>query len=75
MSEKEIEKTSFVEKVKKFFNDVYIEMQKVAWPSKDELIGSTTVVIIMSLIMAIFIGAVDRILNLLVGILIKFAGS
>jgi preprotein translocase subunit SecE len=75
MSEKEIEKISFAGKVKKFFNDVYIEMQKVAWPSKDELVGSTTVVIIMSLIMAIFIGAVDRILKLIVGTLIKLAGS
>jgi preprotein translocase subunit SecE len=63
------------DKIKKFFNDVYVEMQKVAWPSRDELMGSTAVVIIMSLIMAIFIGAVDRILNLLIGTLIKLAGS
>ena len=42
------------DKIKKFFNDVYVEMQKVAWPSKEELIGSTTVVIIMSVAMAIF---------------------
>jgi len=64
-----------LDKVKKFFNDVYIEMQKVAWPSREELIGSTAVVIIMSLIMAIFIGAVDRILNLVINTLITLAGS
>ena len=63
------------DKVKKFFNDVYVEMQKVAWPSKDELIGSTTVVIIMSVIMAVFIGVVDRALNFIVNTLIKLAGS
>jgi preprotein translocase subunit SecE len=63
------------EKIKKFFNDVYQELQKVAWPSKDELVGSTAVVIIMSVIMAVFIGAVDKILNLVVNVLIKVAGS
>jgi preprotein translocase subunit SecE len=63
------------DKIKKFFNDVYVEMQKVAWPSKDELIGSTTVVIIMSVIMAVFIGVVDRALNFIVNTLIKLAGS
>jgi preprotein translocase subunit SecE len=63
------------DKIKKFFNDVYVEMQKVAWPSREELIGSTTVVIIMSVTMAIFIGTVDRILNFIVNTLIKLAGS
>lgn len=61
-------------KVKKFFNDVYLELGKVAWPSRDELIGSTAVVIIMSLIMAIFIGAVDKILNLIINVMIRVAG-
>ncbi len=54
------------DKIKKFFNDVYVELQKVAWPSKEELIGSTTVVIIMSVTMAIFIGVVDQGLNFIV---------
>ena len=63
------------DKVKKFFNDVYIELQKVAWPSKEELMGSTTVVILMSVIMAIFVGIVDKVLNLFVNILIRIGGS
>ena len=64
-----------LDKIKKFFNDVYVEMQKVAWPSRDELFGSTTIVIIMSVAMAIFIGVVDRFLNFVVNTLIKLAGS
>ena len=62
------------DKVKKFFNDVYIELQKVAWPSKEELIGSTAVVLIMSIIMAIFVGAVDKVLGLFINVLVKIAG-
>ena len=61
-------------KVKKFFNDVYLELQKVAWPSREELIGSTAVVIIMSVIMAVFIGAVDKVLNFIMSTLIRIAG-
>jgi len=63
------------DKVRKFFNDVYVELQKVAWPSKEELIGSTAVVIVMSVIVAVFIGIVDQVLNSIVNLMIKVAGS
>jgi preprotein translocase subunit SecE len=62
------------DKVKKFLNDVYIELQKVAWPSRDELVGSTIVVIAMSIVMAVFIGVVDKVLGTLVNILVGIAG-
>ena len=62
-------------KVTKYFDDTYQEMQKVAWPSKDELIGSTIVVVVMSLIVSIFIGIVDQVLTTLVNFLTSFAGS
>ncbi len=62
-------------KITKYFNDTYQEMHKVAWPSKDELVGSTIVVIVMSLIVSLFIGAVDLVLNKLVNTLISLAGS
>lgn len=53
-----------MEKIKKFLKEVVAELRKVTWPTKDELIGSTIVTIIVSLIVAIFIGIVDRILTL-----------
>jgi preprotein translocase subunit SecE len=64
-----------IEKVTKYFNDTIQELHKVAWPSKDELIGSTIVVVVMSLLVSIFIGVVDQVLNKLVNFLVKFAGS
>ena len=51
-----------MEKVKRFLKEVVAELRKVTWPSKDELIGSTIVTVVVSLIVAIFIGIVDRIL-------------
>ena len=40
------------------------ELRKMTWPTKDELVGSTIVTVVVSLIVAIFIGIVDRILVL-----------
>jgi preprotein translocase subunit SecE len=53
-----------IAKGKKFVSDVVIEMKKVSWPSVNELRGSTMVVIVTVIILSIFIGVVDRILNL-----------
>jgi preprotein translocase subunit SecE len=46
-----------------FIKDVRVEFTKVSWPSREELIQSTMVVMVVSLIVAAFIGVVDRILS------------
>jgi len=53
-----------IAKIRKFIDDVVVEMKKVSWPSMNELRGSTMVVIVTVIILSIFIGVVDRILNL-----------
>ncbi len=54
------------EKIQKFLKEVIAELRKVTWPTKQELIGSTIVTIVVSLIVAIFIGVVDRILAIII---------
>ena len=51
------------EKIVAFFDDVVKEMKKVTWPTKEELKDSTNVVLIATLIMAVFIYAIDLIVN------------
>jgi preprotein translocase subunit SecE len=46
-------------KVKDFFREVKVEIKKVVFPSKDELIGSTWVVIITVVVISLFLGIVD----------------
>ncbi len=53
-----------IEKARKFVEDVVAEMKKVSWPTRAELRGSTMVVIVTVIIIAIFIGIVDRILSM-----------
>ncbi len=51
-------------KIIKFLKEVRAELDKVTWPSKSELIGSTVVTVVVTLIISIFIGFVDRLLTL-----------
>ncbi|MBA7617250.1 Protein translocase subunit SecE [subsurface metagenome] len=46
-----------------FLREVKIELIKVTWPKRDELLGSTTVVLILSIILSIFIGIADTIIS------------
>jgi preprotein translocase subunit SecE len=55
-----------LEKIKKYLKETMAELRKMTWPTKDELIGSTIVTVVVSLIVAIFIGVVDRVLGLVV---------
>tara|TARA_Y100001980_G_C14449282_1_gene233570 strand:+ start:316 stop:507 length:192 start_codon:yes stop_codon:yes gene_type:complete len=46
-------------KIKSYFNQVAIEMKKVSWLSKEELMGSTMVVGLFAIILAIFLFVID----------------
>jgi preprotein translocase subunit SecE len=58
------------EKIKRFFKEVKIELTKVSWVSKQELAGSTLVVIVVSLLLAMFIGVIDKILGIIMSFIL-----
>ncbi len=58
-------------KIKEFFREVKVEVKKVVFPSKDELVGSTWVVIITVVIISLFLGVVDLALAKLVGMALR----
>jgi preprotein translocase subunit SecE len=39
--------------------EVLAEFRKVTWPSRDELINSTSIVIVVTVVLAFFLGVVD----------------
>ncbi len=51
-----------------FFKDIKLEMIKVSWPTKDELIGSTIIVLVSLAILAAFIGVCDLFLSNIVNV-------
>lgn len=57
---------------KNFATDVVDELKKVSWPSRNETIRLTLVVIIISLIIGFYIGIIDVLLAKGLEIVTKF---
>ena len=53
-----------------FFSETKQELARVNWPSREELIQSTWLVIVVTLILAVFVGIVDAVLSLVMRLLI-----
>ncbi|HLP15519.1 MAG TPA: preprotein translocase subunit SecE [Bacteroidota bacterium] len=51
------------EKIINFFNDVYKEMGKVTWPTRQELQESTVVVLVVCLLISAFVYVVDTVVS------------
>jgi preprotein translocase subunit SecE len=49
----------FLRRAQEFVREVVAEFRKVAWPSRQELINSTVVVITVTVVVSVFLGAVD----------------
>lgn len=60
---------------KKFFREVKIELQKVTWPSQNEIIGSTIAVLIAVIALAVIITLWDSLLSYCIRILIPGQGA
>ena len=60
---------SAMDQLREFVKDVQLESAKVSWPTRDELRDSTLVVLATVILIAIFVGIVDRILTFAVGLL------
>ena len=57
--------------VRTFVNDIVSEAKKVSWPTREELRDSTAVVIVTVLLVAAFVGIVDRVLTAGVGLIFR----
>jgi len=62
---------SWTERIRTFFKEVQVEIRKVSWPTRRELRDSTIVVIATVLIVAAYVGAVDRVLGTAIGLLFR----
>ena len=57
--------------IRKFFSEVRAEMQKVTWSSREEIMGSTAVVLMTMLILSTFIGISDFVLSHALSVLLR----
>jgi preprotein translocase subunit SecE len=52
----------FVARIQEFVQEVLAEFRKVTWPTRSELVNSTVVVIVVTVVLAFFLGGVDIVL-------------
>ena len=53
----------WAERSKQFYLDVRSEMKKVSWPSRQEVFGTTVVVVVAVFFFGLYLGLIDRILG------------
>ncbi len=61
----------FVTRIREFVQEVLAEFRKVTWPSRAELISSTAVVLVVTVVLAFFLGGVDIVLARVVERILK----
>ena len=63
----------WAEKASVFLREVRVEMQKVVWPSKEDVKGATFVVLVSVAILTVAIGLEDKILSEILKIILLLA--
>ena len=60
-----------LQKIREFFQEVSVELKKVSWPTRQQTMSTTVVVITVAFIVAFFLGIVDIVLARIVGAIMK----
>jgi len=58
-------------KTTEFFANVKSELKKVTWPSRKDTYGSTIVVIVLVMVVAVFLWVIDSALSAVIRMLLK----
>ena len=58
-------------RVKKFISEVIVELKKVSWSTKQELMEATWLVLISTIMLGTYIGTVYFVLSKFLGLLIQ----
>ena len=66
---------NWLTKAKEFLREVKAEWNKVSFPSRQEVVGTTVVVMVASFIMALYLAVVDIVILRMYEFVIKIFGS
>lgn len=55
--------TNTIEKAKSFLKEVYVELKRVSWLSRKEVLRYTLIVLAVSLVVAAFLGGLDYVFS------------
>ena len=60
-----------IDKVKQFIADARQELRKVTWPTKQQTMTSTWVVLAVTVVISVFLGLVDLAFSKIIGFILK----
>ena len=60
-----------MEKIKGYLSDVAVELKKTSFPTRDQTIGSSVVVVVMVVFMSFFLALADLVLAKVVGLILR----
>jgi preprotein translocase subunit SecE len=60
-----------MERIKTFLIEVKTELSRVSWPKGKELWGATWIVMVLSVMLAIFIGGIDVLFSKIISLLLR----
>ncbi len=63
-----------MKKLLQFLKEARLELKKVSWPSRKEIVGATTLVIVLSVAAGLCLGLLDVIFFQMMSRLIRFFG-
>ncbi len=66
-----IEKSPWV-RVREYISDVRVEMKRVTWPSKQEIYGTTVMVILTTFLFGIYFWVCDQVFSVTVSRLLHY---
>jgi len=61
--------TEYITQGRAFLGDVVTELKKVYWPTRSETFAFTGVVVVVVAFVAVYLGLVDYVLSLLMGLM------
>ena len=61
-------------KLKDFFKGTYIEMRRVSWTSRKELVATTGVVLVLTLLVTLFVFGIDKLFQFVLQLILSLAG-
>ncbi len=61
-------------KLKDFFKGTYIEMRRVSWTGRKELVATTGVVLALTLLMTLFVFGLDKLFQVVLQLILSLAG-
>ncbi len=62
---------AFIKDAVQFFREVRVELQKVTFPTRQETVGSTIVVVVLTVIISAYLGLSDWLLARIVQMLLQ----